>query len=157
MSDIVVMLDRVYDVRPEVAFAALADYRDVRPRILPPEMTDYHLRAGGRGEGSRFGYRFHATKKRVRTVDATVTEPEAGRQLLETDEHSSLAVRWYLTDAAGGRARVTVRVSWAGSSGVGGFFERRFAPAGIRRVYGAELDRLTTVLASDVQHSSGQP
>jgi hypothetical protein len=146
MSDVVVLLDRVYDAPPGVAFAALADYRDVRPRMLPPEITGYRLRTGGRGAGTRFGYELHATRNRVRTVDATVSEPEAGRQLLETDSGSTLAVRWHVADAVGGRSRVTVRVSWAGSSGVGGFFERRFAPPRIRRIYGAKLDRLATAL-----------
>lgn len=147
MGELVVLLDRVYDVPPEVAFAKLADYRDGRSRILPPGITDYHLVEGGRGAGTRFGYRLHATRNRVRRVDATVTEPEAGRQLLERDSASSLAVRWHVADAVGGRSRVTVRVSWTGAPGVGGFFERRFAPPRIRRVYGAALDRLAVALA----------
>jgi Polyketide cyclase / dehydrase and lipid transport len=146
MSDIVVLLDRVYDASPDIVFGALADYKDVRPRILPPEMTGYDLIEGGQGDGTRFAYELRATKKRVRKVEATVTEPEAGRQLLEVDDGSSLEVMWHVADAAGGRSRVTVRVSWSGSSGVGGFFERRFAPTGIRRIYGAELDRLATAL-----------
>lgn len=146
MSDIVVLLDRVYDAPPRTVFEALSDYRGVRPRILPPEMTGYDLVEGGRGEGTRFSYDFHATKKRVRRVDAQVSEPEAGRKLLEEDRTSSLRVFWDVADAAGGRSRVTVRVSWQGAGGVGGFFERRFAPTGIRRVYGKELERLATAL-----------
>ena len=146
MGDIVVMIDRVYDAGPEAVFAALADYHGVRPRILPPEMTGYDLVEGGRGGGTRFRYQFHATRKRVRQVDAAVTEPEPGRQLLEADRGSSLRVFWNVADAAGGRSRVTVRVSWGGGAGVGGFFERRFAPGGIRRVYRTELDRLASAL-----------
>jgi hypothetical protein len=37
---------------------------------------------------------------------------------------------------------VTVESSWVGGGGIGGFFERLFAPMGLRRVYGEMLQRL---------------
>jgi hypothetical protein len=147
MSEIAVVLDQTYPAAPETVFAALADYVKVRPSILPPEFTDFEVLAGGVGAGTRIGYQLHATKKRVRQVEAAVTEPVAGRQLLEVDANSSLAVLWEVQPAADGHSRVTVKVSWQGAGGIGGFFERRFAPAGIRRIYRTELDRLGTALA----------
>ena len=146
MSEIAVVVDQTYDAAPEAVFAALADYAGVRPKILAPEFTDFEVLDGGVGAGTRIGYNLHATKKRVRAVEAVVTEPTPGRQLLEADSKSSLLVLWDVVAAAGGGSRVTVRVNWQGAGGIGGFFERRFAPAGIRRIYTAELARLQTVL-----------
>ena len=37
---------------------------------------------------------------------------------------------------------------WQGGRGVGGFFERTFAPVGLRRIYGEMLDRLATAATS---------
>ena len=40
-----------------------------------------------------------------------------------------------------------VRTTWNGAGGIGGFFERTFAPKGLRRIYGEILDRLDRELA----------
>jgi hypothetical protein len=145
MSGITVLIEREVGASQADAFAALADYTGVRQQILPPEITDFTVLSGGTGAGTRFTYDLHATKKRIRHVDAAVTEPAAGSELLETDGNSTLTVRW-VVEPAGGGARVAATVSWQGSSGVGGFFERRFAPLGIRRIYSAELGRLADAL-----------
>jgi hypothetical protein len=142
MGDIVVVLDQTYDASAKVVFGALADYATIRPTILPPEMTDFQVLAGGTGAGTRISYNLHATKKRVRKVAATVTEPVAGQQLLEADSNSTLTVLWDVVPVSESRSRLTVRVAWQGATGIGGFFERRFAPAGIQRIYRTELDRL---------------
>ena len=146
MGEITVVLEQDYDVSSDIVFGALADYTTVRPTILAPEFTDFRVLERGIGAGTRISYHLHATKKRVRQVEATVTEPVPGRQLLETDANSSLTVLWEVAPIAEGRSALTVRVSWQGAPGIGGFFERRFAPAGIRRIYRTELDRLKSSL-----------
>ena len=146
MGEIAVEVEQAYDASPETVFAALADYSAVRPTILAPEFTDFAVLEGGVGAGTRISYRLHATKKRIRQVEAAVTEPEAGRTLQEADQNSSMVVLWDVVPAGTG-SKLTVRVNWQGAGGVGGFFERRFAPAGIRRIYRTELDRLETALA----------
>jgi hypothetical protein len=146
MSEISVVVDRTVKASPEATFGALADYAAVRPTILPPQITDFQVLDGGVGSGTRFSYNLHATKKRIRHVEAQVSEPQAGRELLETDGNSSLTVIWDVAPSDHGGSRVTVRVTWQGAAGIGGFFERTFAPAGIQRIYNAELDRLESVL-----------
>jgi Polyketide cyclase / dehydrase and lipid transport len=48
---------------------------------------------------------------------------------------------WVVTpEGAGSRVRVETR--WQGAGGVGGFFERLFAPRVLRRLYVDELERL---------------
>ncbi len=43
---------------------------------------------------------------------------------------------------AGDRSRVRIETRWEGAKGIGGFFERLFAPPSLRRIYGDELRRL---------------
>jgi polyketide cyclase/dehydrase/lipid transport protein len=145
MSGITVLIEHDVTAAPADTFAALADYSGVRQQVLPAEITDFTVLSGGTGAGTRFTYDLHATKKRIRHVDATVSEPEAGRQLLETDGNSTLTVRWEVSPAGTG-SKVSATVSWQGAGGVGGFFERTFAPLGIKRIYTAELENLAAAL-----------
>ncbi len=148
MSEILVVLERDVVAPPDVTFDALADYTIMRPKILPEQFTGYEVTAGGTGEGTHITYDLHATKKRVRHVEAVITEPPAGQQLLESDTRSTLRVLWDVAAAPAG-SKVTVRISWQGAGGVKGFFERTFAPGGLRRIYGAKLDQLQQQIAQD--------
>ncbi|GLY18769.1 polyketide cyclase [Kineosporia sp. NBRC 101677] len=148
MSEILVVLEREIVAPPDVTFDALADYTIMRPKILPEQFTGYEVTAGGTGEGTHVTYDLHATKKRVRHVEAVVTEPPAGQQLLESDTRSTLRVLWDVAAAPSG-SRVTVKITWQGAGGVKGFFERTFAPGGLKRIYGEKLDRLQQQIAQD--------
>ena len=66
---------------------------------------------------------------------------ESDGSVRERDEFSSFVSVWRVTpDGAG--SNVTVETSWTGAGGIGGIFERLFAPLGLRRIYGEVLDRL---------------
>jgi hypothetical protein len=43
---------------------------------------------------------------------------------------------------------VTVEASWHGAGGVGGFFERTFAPKVLARIYGEMLDKLAAAVSA---------
>jgi hypothetical protein len=148
VSEISVVLERDVVAPPDATFDALADYTIMRPKLLPEQFTGYRVTSGGTGEGTHITYDLHATKKRVRHVEAVVTEPPAGQQLLESDTQSTLRVLWDVAAAPGG-SKVTVKITWQGASGIGGFFERTFAPAGLKRIYGVELDRLQQFIVED--------
>jgi len=150
VSEISVVLEREVVAPPDTTFDALADYTIMRPKILPEQFTGYEVSAGGTGEGTHITYDLHATKKRIRHVTAVVTEPPAGQQVLESDTGSTLRVLWDVAAAPGG-SRVTVKITWQGAGGVKGFFERTFAPGGLRRIYDAMLDELQTQIAQDPQ------
>ncbi|GCE19937.1 hypothetical protein [Dictyobacter kobayashii] len=67
--------------------------------------------------------------------------------LTERDSNSSLVTTWVLSPLMGGnKTRVSVASEWEGGTGVGGFFERTFAPLGLRRIYGSMLDSLIDLL-----------
>ena len=70
-----------------------------------------------------------------------VAEPEPGRVITESDENSSLVTTFTVTPSGEG-SRVRISTSWEGAGGVGGFFERLFAPRVMRRMYADELAKL---------------
>ncbi len=142
MSRIHAEVTRVIDARPADVFGFLADYRDKRARILPSNYLDYTVEQGGRGAGTVMSYRLRAAR-RERPYRMQVEEPSKGRVLLERDTTSSLVTTWQVAPVADSRqARVTVSTDWEGGRGVGGFFERTFAPAGLRRIHAEMLERL---------------
>jgi hypothetical protein len=146
MSQVVATTEHVVHAPAEQVRAALADYAGVRPRILPEQFSDYRVESGGTGAGTRVHWRFAATSKRVRDQLLAVTEPVPG-SLVETDANSSMVTTWTVDPAGAGTSTVRVRTTWNGAGGVGGFFERTFAPKGLQRVYGELLTRLDRELA----------
>ena len=147
MSQVVATTEHVVRAPSEQVIAALADYADVRPRLLPEQFSDYRVEAGGQGAGTRVHWRFAATSKRVRDQLLTVTEPVAGT-LVESDANSSMVTTWTAHAVDATSTTVRVRTTWNGASGIGGFFERTFAPKGLQRVYGEILGRLDRELAA---------
>jgi hypothetical protein len=77
----------------------------------------------------------------------TVAEPEPGRVITESDTNSSL-VTTFRVDPMGASARVTISTAWRGAGGVGGFFEKMFAPKAMRAIYLDELERLNAYARS---------
>jgi hypothetical protein len=140
MGQVVATAERIVRAPAERVRAALADYTGTRREVLPEQFSDYRVEAGGQGSGTRVHWRFAATSKRVREQDVEVTEPAGS--LVERDTRSSMVTTWTVTPADAGSSTVRVRTTWDGAGGVGGFFERTFAPRGLRRVYDDLLGRL---------------
>ena len=125
----------VIEAPVDAVTTAIADYARVRPRIQPEQFSAYRLIEGGQGHGTVAAWNLQATKKRNRDVKATVTVDDAGAHwsLVEKDENSSMATTYTVREATGG-SLVEMTTSWDGAGGVGGFFERTFAPAGLKRI-----------------------
>ena len=64
-----------------------------------------------------------------------------GRVLTESDTGSSL-VTTTTVSPQGGASLVQISTSWDGAGGIGGLFERMFAPRVMRAIYADELNRL---------------
>ena len=140
MGQVVATAERTVRAPAERVRAALADYSGTRREVLPEQFSDYRVDAGGQGSGTRVHWRFAATSKRVRDQLVEVSEPDG--TLVERDTRSSMVTTWTVTPAGSGSSTVRVRTTWDGAGGVGGFFERTFAPRGLRRVYNDLLGRL---------------
>ena len=66
---------------------------------------------------------------------------------METDRNSTLVTTWRVESDGTGATEVVVTSEWNGATGVGGFFERTFAPRGLDRIYGELLDNLAVDVA----------
>ena len=133
----------VIDAPVQAVSTAIADYAGVRPRIQPDQFSAYRLIQGGQGHGTVAAWNLQATKKRSRDVKATVTVDNSASHwsLVEKDENSSMATTYTVREAAGG-SLVEMTTSWDGAGGVGGFFERIFAPGGLKRIQHELLSNL---------------
>lgn len=124
---------------PEAVFAAVSDYEQVRPKILSEAYRDYQVLQGGQGRGTVATWKLQATKSRVREVRAEVDV--AGHTVIEKDANSSMVTNWTVSPAGEG-CTVTVKTAWTGAGGVKGFFEKTFAPLGLKRIQGDVLANL---------------
>ena len=147
MAQVVARTERLVAANPQRVYAFLADYRNNRPRILPPEyFRDYRVEQGGDGAGTVISYQLRAGG-RDRPYRMRVEEPAEGGVLLEWDLESSLVTTWTLTPAEGEeRTLVGLMSRWDGAGGIGGFFERMFAPRALRRVYDDVLEKLSAAV-----------
>ena len=127
------------DAEPEKVLAAVADYQTVRPKILSAHYRDYQVLEGGQGAGTVASWKLQATKSRVRDVKANVDL--AGHTVIEKDANSSMVTNWTVAPAGTG-STVTTKTSWKGAGGVAGFFEKTFAPLGLKRIQGEVLANL---------------
>jgi hypothetical protein len=141
MGQVTSTAERIIDAPAAAVREALADYATVRPRILTAQFSDYRVEEGGRGAGTLAHWTLAATKKRTRDVLVEVAEPSDGG-LVEHDRNSSLVTTWLVEPVEAGRSRVRATTTWTGAGGIGGFFERRFAPKGLARIYDGVLANL---------------
>jgi len=140
MGRLAVSAERVVGAPVATVYACIADVRRHHPHFLPPAFSDFGVEEGGVGAGSVVHFTFTAggRSRRYRTV---MDEPEPGRVITETDTGSSLVTTFTVTGEDQG-TRVRIDTVWDGAGGVGGFFERRFAPRALRKIYLDELARL---------------
>ena len=127
------------DAEPAAVLNAIADYENVRPKILSPQYSEYQVLQGGHGQGTVAKWKLQATKSRVREVQATVDV--AGHTVIEKDANSSMVINWTVAPAGPGSS-VTLKTTWNGAGGIGGFFEKTFAPLGLRRIQDEVLGNL---------------
>jgi hypothetical protein len=135
-----VCAERKVDAPARTVYGYIANMREHHPRFLPPAFSGFEVESGGVGDGTIT--RFTVTAGgRSRQYRMRVTEPEPGRVLTESDENSSLVTTWTVSPEDGA-SRVQISTTWEGASGIGGFFERMFAPRAMRGIYADELERL---------------
>lgn len=140
MGTIHVAVERMVGAPADTVYGYLADMREHHPRFLPDAFSDFEVEKGGVGSGTVTRFRVTAGG-RSREYRMTVSEPEPGRVLTESDANSSLTTT-FTVDSEGAASRVGIATSWEGAGGIGGFFERLFAPRAMRSIYADELARL---------------
>jgi uncharacterized protein YndB with AHSA1/START domain len=140
MATIHLSAERMIDAPAERVYEYLADMRQHHPHFLPSAFTDFEVETGGVGAGTITTFTVTAGG-RARQYRMQVAEPEPGRVITESDMNSSL-VTTFTVEPRDERSLVRISTGWQGAGGVGGFFERLFAPRAMRRIYDEELERL---------------
>ena len=140
MPELRVAEERLIGAPADLVYRCIADFREHHPRFLPPAFSDFRVERGGVGAGTVTSFRLTAGP-RSRAYRMQVSEPEPGRVLGESDTGAGL-VTTFTVSAEGPQSRVRIETTWQGAGGIGGFFERLFAPRVLRRLYADELGRL---------------
>lgn len=151
MAPIAVSAERTIDAPAPTVYGYIADMRNHHPNFLPPAFSDFQVESGGVGAGTVIRFKLTAGG-RTRSFRHTVAEPEPGRVLTESDSESSM-VTTFTVAPQGSASQVRIESKWAGASGVGGFFERIFAPGAVRKLLADELTRLDAYARS--QNAAG--
>lgn len=131
----------------ELVYRLIADDAH-HAQFLPAAISDFRVLEGGVGAGTVHSFTLTAGKRR-RPYVMTVAEPAPGRVLTETDSSTSLVTTFTVTPA-GDTCTVEILTTWQGASGIGGFFERTFAPGALRKIYVEELGRLDAYASTQV-------
>jgi hypothetical protein len=137
MAQVLASAARPVSASPERVLEFLRDYQS-RPSILPSQYSDFRVEEGGQ----EISYHF-SSGGRERDFRLRGEPTENG--LVERDQLSTFVQTWTVSESATG-STVTVEAAWKGSGGIGGFFERLFAPLSLRRIYGETLDKLAAAL-----------
>src|SRR5262249_9888794 len=115
-------------------YGLIADYRVGHPSILPPEFfRDLVVERGGYGAGTVIRFTMVACGRETH-ARATVTEPEPGRVLLETDEATGTTTHFIVEPLAADRTRVTFETLWP-RKGLLGWVVGLMVPGYLRTVY----------------------
>jgi hypothetical protein len=140
MTALVVTAERTVGAPADVVYRYIADMREHHPHILPPAFSGFEVESGGVGAGTITRFTFTAGG-RTRAMRTQIAEPEPGRVLTESDTNSSSVTTFTVTphDSA---SQVRISCTWNGAGGIGGFFERMFAPRVMRGILADELQRL---------------
>jgi hypothetical protein len=155
MGTIRVSAERTVDAPAATVYHYVADMREHHTHYLPPAFSDFQVESGGVGDGTIT--RFTVTAGgRTRQYRMRVGEPEPGRVLTESDTASSLVTTTTVTPQGSG-SLVQITTTWDGAGGIGGVFERLFAPRVMRGIYADELERLDAYARQERDQHHDQP
>jgi len=140
MSKISVEREGPVGASAEITYRLIAEDEHHR-HFLPAAFSDFETIEGGTGAGTLHRFKIQAGG-RTREYTMRVSEPEPGRVIAETDQGSSLVTSFTVKPSSADTCLVLISTSWDGAGGVGGFFERLFAPRAMRRMYDDELAKL---------------
>jgi len=134
---------KVIDASPASIYAVLSDYRVGHPAILPkPYFKELTVEQGGQGAGTVMLVRMEVMGVK-KTYHLTVSEPEPGRVLVETDQEAGVTTAFTVEPLDGGtQSRVTIATDSRPSPGIQGKIEKLINPPITRRIYARELQQL---------------
>ncbi|HLS47817.1 MAG TPA: SRPBCC family protein [Gemmatimonadales bacterium] len=130
---------------PREVYAIIADYRAGHPQILPrPPFVSLDVEQGGTGEGTVIRVRMRVLGK-AQEFRATVSEPEPGRVLVESNDTGYVTVFTVDPENDGRHSRVGITTTHPVKRGPLAALERWFTGRLLRPVYQRELALLESL------------
>ena len=142
MSKIHVEVSEIIEAPAAQVYAILADFEVAHPAILPkPYFAETAVETGGHGAGTIYNLRMnvYGIESHYRM---SVTEPEPGRKLVETDLNGQVVTTMHVDPLGDQRCRLTFASDFTASRGFMGFMERLTMPGITRRIYKQEMQIL---------------
>jgi hypothetical protein len=127
-------------------YGLIADYRNGHPRILPkPYFVSLEVEQGGFGAGTVINFQMQLMG-RIQSFHSTITEPEPGHILVETDRNTG-AITTFTVDPRlnGQEAFVTITTTTNVPNGIIGKIQGWLTTQLLRPIYLKELDQLALV------------
>jgi uncharacterized protein YndB with AHSA1/START domain len=131
---------KVYDI--------IADYHNGHPRILPkPYFLSLNVEKGGYGAGTVINFQMQLMG-RIQSFHSSITEPEPGHTLVETDSNTG-AITTFTIDprSTGKEALVTITTTTTVPDGVLGKVQGWLTTRLLHPIYEKELAQLAAVAA----------
>ena len=123
-------------------YATIADYRVGHPAILPkPPFVDLVVEEGGVGAGTRIRFRMHVLGA-THTLRATITEPDPGRVLVETNDNGTVTTFTVEPRRGGTECDVTISTAFPERGGMRAAVERWVSMRMLPSLYRRELAQL---------------
>jgi hypothetical protein len=140
MQPFEVSASRTIPAPPDVVYRTLADYRTEHPRILPkPYFASLIVEEGGVGAGTVFRAEMQVLGAK-QTMRMTVSEPEPGRVLIETDPEAGITTTFTVTPLMDGTiCALRIASVWRPAPGLRGLGQRLLNPPISRYIYNKEL------------------
>ena len=145
-----VTVERMLDAGHPIVYSIVTDMEQHR-RILPKQFESLEVLQGGKGVGTVFRLHMNVMGNRS-SLEMTITEPEPGRIVRETDAAAGVTTTWALTPVDGeDRCRLRLTSIFRSKPGMAGMMERFIVPPVIRSIYRQELDNINRY-AQSLQH-----
>jgi hypothetical protein len=130
---------KVYDL--------IADYRNGHPLILPkPYFVSLSVEDGGYGAGTVIQFQMRLMGK-IQSFHSTITEPEPGHILVETDRNTGALTTFTVEPRSQGEgAFVTIATTTTVPDGIVGKLQSWLTTQLLHPIYEKELAQLATVM-----------
>jgi len=130
----------------------IADYRSGHPRILPRTyFVSLEVEQGGYGAGTMINFQMKLMG-RIQSFHSTITEPEPGHILVETDMNTGAVTTFTVDPRVNGQeAFVTITTTTDVPNGIIGKIQGWLTTQLLRPIYLKELDQLAAVAKEQIK------
>ena len=155
MPERTISASALIEAPPHVVYDLIADYRDGHQRIIPkPPFVGLEVEEGGYGEGTAIRVRIRVLGM-IQTYRATITEPEPGRSLVETNDTGYVTTFVVEPRHDGKQAHVTISTALGGRSALRAAVERSLLGPMLRSMFVKELALLSAEATTGARRMQG--